>query len=123
MNEIISTQDWTTVPGSVSGDVNQIQAIERKSYSTQWPRGYGSDSGGGNTVGLLKQVYNRFGVVTSFTGTYKANKWIIQELTKLLRQLIEEQHSQEKRITGARETREKPEKSVSGSVLCVCVRV
>ena len=39
---------------SVSGDVNQVQAIERKSYRDSWPRGYGSDSGGGDTVGLLK---------------------------------------------------------------------
>lgn len=61
---------------SVSGDVNQVQAIERKSYrNSEWPRGYGSDSGGGDTVGLLKKVYNRFGVVTSFTGTYRANQW------------------------------------------------
>ena len=36
--------------GSVSGDVNQVKAIERKSYSY----GYGYGSGGGNTVKLLK---------------------------------------------------------------------
>ena len=39
---------------SVSGDVNQVKAIERKSYRASWPTGYGSDSGGGDTVGLLK---------------------------------------------------------------------
>ena len=39
---------------SVSGDVNQVQAIERKSYRDSWPTGFGSDSGGGDTVGLLK---------------------------------------------------------------------
>ena len=39
---------------SVSGDVNQVQAIERKSYRASWPTGYGSDAGGGDTVGLLK---------------------------------------------------------------------
>ena len=39
---------------SVSGDMNQVQAIERKSYRASWPTGYGSDSGGGDTVGLLK---------------------------------------------------------------------
>ncbi|KAJ7361912.1 hypothetical protein OS493_014558 [Desmophyllum pertusum] len=66
---------------SVSGDVNQVKAIERKSYPAQWPRGIGSDSGGGDTVGLLKKVYNRFGVVTSFTGTYKANKWSLDVLS------------------------------------------
>ncbi|XP_068699322.1 uncharacterized protein [Montipora foliosa] len=61
---------------SVGGDVNQVQVVERKGYS-QWPRGYGSDSGGGDTVGLLKQVHNTFGVVTSFTGTYRADKWTL----------------------------------------------
>ena len=39
---------------SVSGDVDQVQAIERKSYRASWPTGFGSDSGGGDTVGLLK---------------------------------------------------------------------
>ena len=39
---------------SVSGDVNQIQTIERKSYRDSWPIGFGSDSGGGDTVGLLR---------------------------------------------------------------------
>ena len=39
---------------SVSGDMNQVQAIERKSYRASWPTGFGSDSGGGDTVGLLK---------------------------------------------------------------------
>ena len=39
---------------SVSGDVDQVQAIERKSYRVSWPTGFGSDSGGGDTVGLLK---------------------------------------------------------------------
>ena len=39
---------------SVSGDVSQVQAIERKSYRASWPTGYGSDAGGGDTVGLLK---------------------------------------------------------------------
>ena len=39
---------------SVSGDMNQVQTIERKSYRDSWPIGFGSDSGGGDTVGLLK---------------------------------------------------------------------
>lgn len=63
---------------SVSGDVNQVETIERKSScdSELWKWGFGSDTGGGDTVGLLKQlVCNRFGVVTSFTGTYRAYEW------------------------------------------------
>ena len=41
---------------SVSGDVKQVQAIERKSISSSdyGDIGYGSDLGGGNTVELLK---------------------------------------------------------------------
>ena len=39
---------------SVSGEMNQVQTIERKSYRDSWPIGFGSDSGGGDTVGLLK---------------------------------------------------------------------
>ena len=35
---------------TVSGDLRQVQAIERKSYA----HGYGSDAGGGNTAMLLK---------------------------------------------------------------------
>ena len=40
---------------SVSGDVNQVQAIEKQgTRSSQWSRGYGKDTGGGDTVGLLR---------------------------------------------------------------------
>ena len=41
---------------SVSGDVNQVETIERKSSrdSELWKWGFGSDTGGGDTVGLLK---------------------------------------------------------------------
>ena len=40
---------------SVSGNVNQVQVVERKgTRSSQWDVGYGDDSGGGDTVGLLK---------------------------------------------------------------------
>lgn len=38
------------VESTVSGDLRQVQAIERKSYA----HGYGSDAGGGNTAMLLK---------------------------------------------------------------------
>ncbi|KAL9963169.1 hypothetical protein ACROYT_G032344 [Oculina patagonica] len=63
---------------SISGDVNQVQAVKRKSTRTsQWGVGHGNDAGGGNTVTLLRQVYNNFGAVTSFTGTYKADEWTL----------------------------------------------
>ena len=40
---------------SVSGDVKRVQVVERRSiHDLQWSVGYGSDSGGGDTVGLLR---------------------------------------------------------------------
>jgi hypothetical protein len=36
---------------------------------------YGSDTGGGNTEELLTNIYNRFGPISSFTGTYRADEW------------------------------------------------
>ena len=37
--------------------------------------GYGKDDGGGKTHELLTNLYNRFGPVSSFTGTYQADVW------------------------------------------------
>ena len=37
--------------------------------------GYGSDTGGGDTHQLLTTLYDRFGSVSSFTGTYQADEW------------------------------------------------
>lgn len=59
---------------SVSGDLERVNTIERHTWGT----GYGSDAGGGDTVALLRQVHNRFGVVTSFTGTYRADEWSLE---------------------------------------------
>ena len=40
---------------AVSGDVNQVQAVERKGWrDSQWRAGYGSDFGGMDTATLLK---------------------------------------------------------------------
>lgn len=110
---------------SVSGDVNQVHAIERKSYLSSWPTGYGSDSGGGDTVMLLKKIYERFGVATSFTGTYKADEWslnltsqshnkktkspcqeVVENSSKTIEILSEEVKSQKKQITALKEKRD-----------------
>ncbi len=40
--------------------------------------GYGSDSGGGRTAKLLQYLSNSLGPVSSFTGTYQADKWFIK---------------------------------------------
>lgn len=39
------------------------------------PGGYGTDREGGNTVGMLVDLTEEFGGVTSFAGTYKASYW------------------------------------------------
>ena len=40
---------------SISGDVTQVQVVEKQGIrSSQWSYGYGKDSGGGDTVGLLR---------------------------------------------------------------------
>ena len=54
----------------------RVQSVERPSRG-EIPRGYGEDSGGGNTVGLLQYLVNRFGDVASFSGTYRANRWTV----------------------------------------------
>ncbi|XP_078382131.1 uncharacterized protein LOC144664790 [Oculina patagonica] len=50
------------------------QEVERKNYT--W--GMGWDSVVGDTVALLRQLYNRFGVVTSFTGIQQADTWTLE---------------------------------------------
>ena len=37
--------------------------------------GYGSDSGGGRTAQLLLYLQQRFGHVSSFSGSYRADNW------------------------------------------------
>ena len=53
-----------------------VLSVERHSYQTL-PCGYGSDTGGCRTDEILEYVVGRFGPVTSFSGSYKANRWII----------------------------------------------
>ena len=38
---------------------------------------YGSDSGGGRTKELLTLLSERFGPITSFSGTYRADEWTL----------------------------------------------
>ena len=37
--------------------------------------GYGTDLGGGDTVELLLYLQQRFGPVSSFSGSYRADRW------------------------------------------------
>ena len=59
----------TYSPGSVL-------SVERHSYQTL-PCGYGSDTGGCKTDKILEYVVGRFGPVTSFSGSYKADTWTL----------------------------------------------
>ncbi|PIK34833.1 hypothetical protein BSL78_28343 [Apostichopus japonicus] len=57
---------------TVAEGIERELTVEKKPRST--PRGYGKDSGGGNTPGMMRlsQIY---GSVTSFAGTYRAESW------------------------------------------------
>ena len=59
----------TYSPGSVL-------SVERHNYQTL-PSGYGDDRGGGDTDKLLEYVVSRFGPVASFSGSYKADSWVL----------------------------------------------
>jgi len=65
----------------------RVQSVERPSRG-DIPRGYGEDSGGGNTVGLLQYLVNRFGDVASFSGTYRANRWTVNMIQEGLDRVI-----------------------------------
>ena len=39
------------------------------------PRGYGTDTGGGHTAELLDYLRQRFGPISSFSGSYRADRW------------------------------------------------
>ena len=60
---------------SVSGVSSQI--VERIPYQTL-PYGLCDDSGGGSTDKLLMYVASRFGPVASFSGTYRADGWVLR---------------------------------------------
>ena len=53
-----------------------VLSVERHSYQTL-PCGYGSDTGGCKTDEILEYVVGRFGPVTSFSGSYKADAWTL----------------------------------------------
>ncbi|XP_019647352.1 PREDICTED: uncharacterized protein LOC109487734 [Branchiostoma belcheri] len=57
-----------------SGSVNNVQRHSGQTGGAP-ACAYGTDTGGCNTVGMLTFVRGLFGPVSSFTGTYKANRW------------------------------------------------
>ncbi|XP_077996816.1 uncharacterized protein LOC144450122 [Glandiceps talaboti] len=64
----------------ISHQHGRITDIEK--YSDM-PWGYGDDKQQGDTVGLLQYLTQRFGAVTSFTGTYQADEWNLNLLSEL----------------------------------------
>jgi len=55
----------------------QVLTLERSTYQNL-PNGYGSDTGGGNTLRVLQYLRGRFGPVASFSGSYRADSWTLQ---------------------------------------------
>ena len=72
---------------SVSYSSGRVLTVESPSRG-EIPRGYGEDSGGGDTVGLLQYLQDRFGDAASFSATYRADSWrvdlILQEGTGII---------------------------------------
>ncbi|KAL5481221.1 hypothetical protein EMCRGX_G021337 [Ephydatia muelleri] len=54
-----------------------VHAVE-KITNKDLPGSYGSDAGGGDAVGLLKYLTQRFGPVSTFSGSYYAGTWTLQ---------------------------------------------
>ena len=54
------------------------QRIHYREYIDQGiPFGYGNDSDVGDTDGFIHYLEHRFGPTASFTGTYKADRWLV----------------------------------------------
>ena len=62
---------------SVRSQRGHISVIERLPYS-EVKSGYGNDSNGGDTVSLLKYLYERFSTIASFNGCYQADTWSLR---------------------------------------------
>ena len=57
---------------TTSSEVTNFEELSGSGY------GYGSDTGGGNTLQLLQDMSERFGPVASFSGSYRADRWKIK---------------------------------------------
>ena len=61
----------STVSSSTASAIRHTEILSR----SEGIRGYGSDIGGGKTADLLLYLQERFGPVTSFSGSYRASRW------------------------------------------------
>ena len=58
---------------ATSGSIGVVETLGRSNRLS----GYGSDTGGGSTAKLLAYLAQRFGPVTSFSGSYRADRWTL----------------------------------------------
>ena len=64
---------------SVVYSPGQVLTVERiRSSSRTIDCAYGSDTGGCNTLRVLQYLRGRFGPVSSFSGSYRADSWTLQ---------------------------------------------
>ncbi|CAI8043500.1 Sushi, von Willebrand factor type A, EGF and pentraxin domain-containing protein 1 [Geodia barretti] len=68
---ILSSYYNSTVSSSTASAIRHTEILSR----SEGIRGYGSDIGGGKTADLLLYLQERFGPVTSFSGSYRASRW------------------------------------------------
>ena len=61
---------------TITGPDGDVQTDVPLLTSTD-PFGYGNDSGGGDTPGMLRVINQTVGPVASFTGTYRADRWTL----------------------------------------------
>ena len=58
---------------ATSGSIGVVETLSRSNRLS----GYGSDTGGGRTAKQLVYLAQRFGPVTSFSGSYRADRWTL----------------------------------------------
>ena len=64
------TSNVTVISGNPA---TNVEVVPRGTLSS----GYGSDDGGGRTADNLIYLLNRFGPISSFSGSYHANRWTV----------------------------------------------
>ena len=61
---------------NVSHTPGRVGTVEKVGYG-YLPSGYGRDGSRGFTAESLQYLINRFGAIASFSGTYSADKWVL----------------------------------------------
>ena len=67
---------YTSNVAVVSGTpATNVEVVPHNRFSLQF--GYGPDDGGGYTADTLIYLTNRFGPISSFSGSYRADRWTV----------------------------------------------